>query len=56
MEFLSILAARFGTSEAEVSKVEFEVRYRGADLERLTTITRTGAPQRLSSWTPIRRA
>lgn len=56
IEFASILAERFGVFEQEIYSVEFDVRYRGADLERLTTITRNGAQERASTWTPIRRA
>ena len=56
LEFMSILADRFGSWRSEIYTVEFEVRYRGSDLERLTTIHRDGAPQRVSAWTPIRRA
>lgn len=56
IELLRILAERFGVAEDEVYSVEFEVRYRGTDLERLTTIARNGVPERNSTWTPIRRA
>ena len=56
LEFLSLLSKRFGVRAEEVSTVEFEVRYRGTDLERLTTIQRHGTLQRASTWTPIRRA
>jgi hypothetical protein len=56
LEFVSILSQRFGVLPDEVYSVEFAVRYRGADLERLTTISRTKSPQRTSTWTPIRRA
>lgn len=56
LEFLSVLAARFGVWDREVSTVEFEVRYKGTDIERLTTIKIGGASQRNSTWTPIRRA
>lgn len=56
LEFLSLLAKRFGVLDQEVSTVEFEVRYKGVDIERLTTIQSAGRLQRTSSWTPIRRA
>jgi hypothetical protein len=56
LEFLSALATRFGVREEEISTVEFEVRYKGTDIERLTTIRKAGVAQRKSTWTPIRRA
>lgn len=56
LEFLSLLAHRFGVKDEEVYSVELEARYRGADLERLTRISRAGVPAKLSAWTPIRRA
>lgn len=56
LEFLSLLATRFGVWDSEIAKVDFEVRYRATDLERLTTISRNGRTERRSSWTPVRRA
>jgi hypothetical protein len=56
LEFLGLLVRRFGVEPDEIFDVTFQVRYRGADLERLTTIRRAGAVERTSSWTPIRRA
>jgi len=56
MELLSLIAKKFGVEDDEVFSVELEVRYRGTDLERLTSISRAGTLQRQSAWTPIRRA
>jgi hypothetical protein len=56
LEFLGLVANRFGSLPEEVYSVSFQVRYHGADLERLTTISRGGAVVRQSTWTPIRRA
>ncbi len=56
IEFLAVLTQRFGVLSNEIYSVSFEVRYRGADLERLTSITLDGHANRVSTWTPIRRA
>lgn len=56
VEFLEILANAFGARPDEIFQVGIEARYRGADLERRTTISRNGAAERASDWTPIRRA
>lgn len=56
IEFLRVLAERFGVPDSEYYEVEFEVRYHGTDLERLTTISRAGNVERSSNWTAIRRA
>lgn len=56
IEFLAILANRFGVSDDEVYEVELGVRQRGNEVERMTTISRAGATDRASGWTAIRRS
>lgn len=56
VEFLSLLAATFGTAKESTYQVSLQARYRGADLERRTAILRNGIEDRVSDWTPLRRA
>ncbi|MDP1737427.1 MAG: hypothetical protein Q8L23_08300 [Caulobacter sp.] len=56
IEFLAILASRFGVPMDEVYQVELGIRQRGNEVERMTTITRTGTTARASGWTAIRRS
>ena len=55
VEFLRILGRQFGVEDQEIYQVGFAVRHRGVETERQTTISRAGAVERISSWTPIRR-
>jgi hypothetical protein len=56
IQFLSVLAARFGVPPEETYQVALGVRQRGNEVERMATISRNGAVDRVSGWTPIRRA
>lgn len=55
VEFLQALTDCFGGLPDEINYVSMEVQYRGADVERKTTITRNDIVQRQSDWTAIRR-
>jgi hypothetical protein len=56
VQFMSVLAKRFGVFEEETYQVALSVRHRGNDTERMTRISRGGVEDRYSGWTPIRRA
>lgn len=56
IEFLALLAARFGVAEDETYKVGLSVRQRANEVERMTTISKAGVALRTSGWTAIRRA
>lgn len=55
VEFLSVLHVAFGGLDAELHRVQFEVRQHGKEIERRTTVVR-GGTNRTSRWTAIRRS
>lgn len=56
VEIMAVLHEAFQGDDAEVFSVQFETRYRGTDLERLTRVSRPSGVLQVSEWTPIRRA
>jgi hypothetical protein len=55
VELLSAFNACFQCDPSEINYVDFQVQYRGADIERTTRVTRDGSIQQESAPTPIRR-
>lgn len=56
VEFLAALHTAFKGRTEEVHSVIFETKYAGNELQRRTEIMKNGVSQKVSKWTPIRRA